>query len=203
MPRNDLIMFLDLETTGSDRDLDDIIEVGLALYSWPEFKEVSSFTSIVTPSEPAYFRMRDNKVVMDMHTKNGLFADLDLCLEVDPDSWSADKVDTVIDEWLSDYGTRNSPHIPLAGSGVCHFDRPFVKRSLPLLDQRLSYWSYDVGVMRRMFILAGAKYPSDDTKTHRALDDARQAAEEFKFYMDKITEMFGSLRAEADAKARE
>jgi oligoribonuclease (3'-5' exoribonuclease) len=199
MPRNDLIMFLDLECTGADRDLDDIIEVGLALYSWPEFKEVDSFTSIVTPTEKAYDRMKANAVVTEMHTKNGLLAELDAMLDHDHSVALPGDVDVLIDEWLSNYGTRNSPHIPLAGSGVCHFDRPFVKKSLPLLDARLSYWSYDVGVLRRMFLLAGAKYPADDTKTHRALDDARQHAEEFMFYMGRITQMFGELRAEADA----
>lgn len=195
MPRNDIIAFCDLETTGVDKDKDDIIEVGLAIYTWPEFVEVGALSLVIQPTPEGLERMKGKDVVREMHKVNGLLDEIERG-EGAPDYASAD---AELDEFLSRFGTRGSPHIPLGGSGISHFDRPFIKRNLPLFDARLSHWMYDVGVMRRMFLLAGARYADDSGKTHRALDDARVHAEEFRFYMERIRELFGVLRAEADA----
>lgn len=195
MPRNDIVLFCDLETTGVDRELDDIIEVGIAIYAWPAFEEVAALSMNILPRPSAFERMNAKDEVREMHKKNGLFDEIVAGIGA-PDYASAD---AEIDEFLSRFGTRGSAHIPLGGSGVLHFDRPFIKKNLPLFDGRISHWAYDVGVMRRMFLLAGARYADDSGKTHRALDDARVHAQEFKFYMDRITELFGVLRTEADA----
>ena len=185
MPRNDLLLFADLECTGADLALgDEIIEVGFAVYSWPERKELGSFSQVVLPSEFAKSRMASNPKVLEMHTINGLAADVEAGRGV-----SVETCDKLIDEFLLEYGTRESSHIPLGGSGISHFDRPFIRKYLPLFDKRVSYWHYDVGVVRRMFILAGARHADDSGKTHRALDDARVHAEEFFWYMDRIKEM--------------
>lgn len=194
-PRSDLILFCDLETTGTDRELDDIVEVGIAVFNWPEFRELAALDIVIQPRPTAFARMDGSHVVREMHKANGLYDEL-VAGEGAPDYATAD---AEIDEFLSRFGTRGSGHIPLAGSGVLHFDRPFIKLHLPLFDARLTHWAYDVGVMRRMFLLAGARHSDDSGKTHRALDDARVHAEEFRFYMERITKMFGVLREEADA----
>jgi oligoribonuclease (3'-5' exoribonuclease) len=199
MPRNDIILFCDLETTGVDRDLDDIIEVGISVVTWPAFEEVFAKSYLVTPTRAAFERMQRKDEVREMHRQNGLALEVEYILDSGAD-YSPATVDAAIDADLSQFGSRGSAHIPVGGSGFSHFDRPFIRKSLPLFDSRISYWCYDVGVLRRMFILAGAVHADDSGKTHRALDDARVHAQEFKFYMDKVTEMFGSLRAEADAK---
>ena len=198
MPRNDLILFCDLETTGVDKDLDNIIEVGIAVYRWPEFDEVFAKSYLVAPTLDAWERAMKKDEVREMHAINGLTTDIDSILDLHPDLFTPELVDDMIDEDLLRFGSRGSAHIPLGGSGVTHFDRPFIKKYLPKFDARISHWAYDVGVMRRMFLLAGARYADDSGKTHRALDDARVHAGEFKFYMEKITELFGELRREAD-----
>lgn len=194
MPRKDLILFCDLETTGTDKDKDEIIEVGIVAYRWPEFVEDSALSIVIQPSVEAFERMDGKAEVREMHKANGLYDEI-----VSQQGVPLLEADRLLDDHLSRYGTQGSAHIPLAGSGISHFDRPFIKKNLPLFDARLSHWMYDVGVLRRMFLLAGARYADDSGKTHRALDDARVHAEEFKFYMDRITELFGVLRAEADA----
>lgn len=195
MPRNDLIAFCDLETTGVDKDKDDIIEVGLAIYRWPEFVEDDAISIVILPTPAGFERMQGKDAVREMHKVNGLTDDIIAGRGVN----DYQTADAMLEDFLSKYGTRGSPHIPLAGSGISHFDRPFIKRNLPLFDARMSHWMYDVGVMRRMFLLAGARYADDSGKTHRALDDARVHAEEFLFYMERIKELFGVLRSEADA----
>lgn len=190
-PRDDLILFLDLETTGTDVPEDNIIEVGLSLLSADEgYPEVAAFSSIVMPSKDAFDRLMRKRVVREMHKANGL---LDELLELRDDetgyneaaNYGLGQVAKNIDDWLTANG-GDSNHIPLGGSGVTHFDRKFIKAFMPGLDARLTHWAYDVGVMRRMFIKAGVPFASIDAKTHRALDDARVHAEEFRFYQSFI-----------------
>lgn len=197
-PREDLILFLDLETTGTDIPKDEIIEVGLSLVSTePGYPEVGSFSEVVLPSDDAFLRMMDKKVVREMHQANGL---LDEVVQLREDraningdaelravrSHLVDEVDFQVDEWLRTFTKEDNTHIPLGGSGVTHFDRRFIKHFMPRLDSRLTHWAYDVGVLRRAFMKAGVKYASIDAKTHRALDDARVHAEEWRWYQEVI-----------------
>lgn len=176
-PREDFILFLDLETTGTDEDKDNIIEVGCSLISTEEgYPEVSSFSAMSYPSDEAYGRMMNKQVVREMHEVNGLLEDLKAV------NVRIDKVDEAVVAWLDHNVKGDNSHVPLGGSGVTHFDRRFIKRYMPKLDARLTHWAYDVGVMRRMFMKAGAPYASMDAKTHRALDDARVHADEFRWY---------------------
>lgn len=204
-PRDDLILFLDLETTGTDVPKDEIIEVGMSLVSTEEgYPEVASFSSIVLPSDAALIRLMDKKVVREMHQANGL---LDEIIEVrdrisgvtTPDGYEGSTfyrdygrytqkgVESEVQLWLNTSPVGiDTTHIPLGGSGVLHFDRRFIKHFMPRLDARLTHWAYDVGVLRRSFIKAGVKYASMDAKTHRALDDARVHAEEWRWYQEVI-----------------
>lgn len=191
-PREDMILFLDLETTGVDEDRDDIIEVGLSMVSTEEgYPEIGHFNRVIFPSDGAFLRLMDKKVVREMHEANGLLAEI-LRLRDDDASLDSmrsnlrDVAQTDILEWLGLFTKGDTTHIPLAGSGVLHFDRKFIKKQLPRLDTRLTHWAYDVGVLRRSFIKAGVKYASMDGKTHRALDDARVHADEWRYYQRVI-----------------
>lgn len=190
-PRKDFILFLDLETTGVDAELDSIIEVGLSMVSTEEgYPEVGSFSRVVLPRISSYNRMLSVDVVREMHEKNGLLQEVKELVHPDDGvmfpahyPWMVDK-DIV--NWMGEFVGNDKTHIPLGGSGVLHFDRRFIKAYLPLLDGRLTHWAYDVGVLRRTFMKAGVKYASMDSKTHRALDDARVHAEEWRYYQRVI-----------------
>lgn len=184
-PRDDLILFCDLETSGVVEGDDEIIEVGISLWSWPAWHEIGSFSSIVIPSRQARARMEAKDVVRNMHRENGLSAEIDGVLNdlAAIQSLLPEAVDEAIDDWLKPHGTS---HIPLAGSGVSHFDRRFIKRFLPRFDRRITHWAYDVGVNRREYKLVGMEPAPDDGKTHRALDDARVHASEFAMYIEDL-----------------
>lgn len=191
MPRDDLILFYDLECTGAE-DFDDMIEVGIALYTWPKWEEIGSFSSIVLPSPKARARMETKDVVREMHRKNGLSAEIDAIMG-DPDAefaYAPATVDRRIADWLKPYGPQ---HLIASGSGIMHYDRKFVKRQLPLYDKLITYWALDVGVLRRMWTRMGLPVAPDDGKTHRALDDARVHATEMIFY-EKDIELIGRYK---------
>lgn len=195
MPRNDIILWLDLETSGSKLDESVVLEVGICVTdATPQLNELATFTTIVQhpQGDDAAASSGDilnavpvptdmDPVVRNMHTVNGLLKDLETD-RVAPDIREAEKM---IVRFLRDHGWSTGEHIPLAGSGVSHFDRPFIRRDWPMFDRMLTYWAYDVGSVRRSLRLAGIELPSGDqtTKSHRALDDARQHADEMRDYI--------------------
>lgn len=172
------ILWVDLETTGS-REGDTIIEVGAVLTN--KQLDVQGTFSRVAYYPKAGIHFVD-PFVQEMHTKNGLWND---CANQLPDLTIA-AIDSEMARWLK-YQARSSEHVALAGSGVSHFDRRYIKKEMPLTDALLTYWALDVGVVRRFLQLWGQedKIPTagdSDTKTHRALDDALQHLEEAKHY---------------------
>lgn len=179
MPSSKFILWIDLETTGSDAT-SDIIEVGAVLTD-NDLNTVGEFNTTVQPTWNQLEKLRANPKVLGMHTKNGLLAELD-----HQDSPNVAVVDQVMNGWLNTYYT-SLQHLPLGGSGVSHFDRQFIRRLMPIIDARLTYWAYDVGVLRRtreLFGLPPLSIPED--KTHRALDDIKGHIAEMKFYRSEL-----------------
>lgn len=190
-PREDLILILDLETTGTDEMLDSIIEFGAVMLDADTLKELGAIKQTLLPWPDSYQRMMDNKVVREMHEKNGLLEEINVALEHDmltgSGEWAGSFDARGLKEWVDRFTGGNTTHIPYGGSGVGHFDRKFIREQLPLFDKRITFWSYDVGVMRRMFAKAGAPVlEGTENKTHRALDDARFHADELRYYLSKI-----------------
>jgi oligoribonuclease len=179
------VCFVDLECTGN-RPLDQIIEIG-AVMTDRNLNELSSKQIVLSgPYEmegETIFLSRDGQFermdpfVVNMHTKNGLLADCAKSVTVLSDA------DAKMTEWIRKY--TSGDHIPLAGSGVSHFDRAFIRKDFPKFDKYLSYWAYDTGVIRRTLKLFGIDASFADTtddKTHRALDDVRAHVEEMRRY---------------------
>ncbi len=170
------ILFYDLETTGTDEKLDQILEVGCLLYSI-QFGTTSERSWVTHLGGTGSLRLGTNDFVRDMHTESGL---IEAC-DAEPANVAA--VDGYVRNWLN-MTTGSTRHVISAGSGVSHFDRRFIREQMPLLDRSMTYWSLDVGVMRRMCELAGRSDLNLDqgTKTHRAAVDARFHYEEWRHY---------------------
>jgi oligoribonuclease (3'-5' exoribonuclease) len=107
---------------------------------------------------------------------------------------SPDIVERDIIGWLDNVLNRNKRKGPvekfkfmLAGSGVEHFDRRFLKAHMPKLAAMLTWTPLDVGDVRRLASMAGYKpsgaAPQAD-KNHRAEDDIRMHLEEARAYYD-------------------
>lgn len=192
MPREDLVLFLDLETTGSDKEHDEIIEIGISALDMTKdgYPERASFTSIIVPSDAAFLRMMNKKVVREMHTKNGLLdeivAERDKEAAGLPTWYTKRRIAAELDKFVHSLVADDNTHIPFGGSGVSHFDRPFLDKHYPWFTSRLTFWAHDVGPIRRAFVKAGGTgWPNqeidDQGKSHRALDDARFHADEWRF----------------------
>lgn len=189
------IAWIDLETTGSEERLENIIEVGLVITdATPRLPIREQRTWVVYPSEPTKLLKMD-PVVIDMHSKSGLLADV-LKSKGGP---NISMVDETVREVLTPYLTRG--RIALGGSGVSHFDRKFIARFMPKTAEVLTFWAYDVGAVRRYLRLAGKKIVSPGL-THRALEDVIAHVKEARKYLQMFY-IFAESSKENDVWSRE
>lgn len=169
---NDHLLWIDLETTGSDPEKDCIIEVGLILTT-SLLEEQWATSYVIKPQELGLGRMMLNPIVRGMHEANGLLAEV---LDPEGPSWRVHDAASHILRNLIERGAKEGK-VVLAGSGVGHFDRAFIRRYMPQLDRYMRYWCIDVGVIRRAYEMwsgdTGPLVRFNEGKTHRALDDIR------------------------------
>lgn len=181
------IAWWDLETTGN-KDDSAMIEIGIAVSDMK--LNLLGTKSILNGSPVIDMRIFDvDSVVLDMHSKNGLWKDL-----YNATARSLESIDTEIWHWLRTIND-GTEHIAFAGSGVGHFDRQYIKRDLPKTNKILTYWPLDIGVERRLTQLALPEIEDEkhkeyvDLKPHRALDDALIALYEARAWVNTQREL--------------
>jgi oligoribonuclease len=170
------LAWMDLETTGSSPVSESVIEVALVVTD-PDLNIRERRTWTVMPRMEDHLLLMD-PVVVDMHIKNGLLAEV-----LKREGVILDIADKAVSKALEPYLTNGK--IPLAGSGVSHFDRRFIRRYMPHTEKRLTYAPYDIGSVRRFARLAGRKI-EDRPLTHRALDDVLDHIEEARSYIEML-----------------
>ena len=169
-----MIAFIDLETTGLDEHKDPIIEWGIVMVNETTLEAAGELAVVVAP--PSLDDLNINSHVLDMHMRNGLWDD------IHKNGVLVEEAREIIIEFLKSHSTGKRKQHILAGSGVSHFDNRFIKAQYPEVAALLTFWSYDVGVLRRAFESAGRKdlLGKPPKKNHRASDDARLHYEEWK-----------------------
>lgn len=199
MPAPKALVWVDLETTGTDENENAIVEVALIITNL-ELIERATLQSLV---DPRVIHPIDawSDFIVGMHTESGLMADLDerIAAGICPTLVDVNKsIETLFVIDHDETGLRPH-HYLLAGSGVSHFDRRFIKQYLPALEKMLQYPNLDVGSTRRELQILGFDDlipPFNDGKTHRAMDDVRCHLAELR---DR-REMWATLRAARAAR---
>lgn len=169
--------WLDIETTGSDRTKHSVIEVAWIITN-PELEPLDSESVLIKPDEAVDMKVI-NTEVGKMHTKNGLWAEW---LSAGNLRKSLGTVRAGLTDRLQALGKQPGERVLLCGSGAGRFDKPFLEAKCPGFCSSAGYYDLDVSVLRRFF-----DYNENKTfagKAHRALDDCKQAIEEFRFYRD-------------------
>jgi len=175
----DVLVWLDMEMTGLEPDRERIIEMATILTDGNLVEIAIGPDLVIHQSDELLAAMDDwNK---KHHGGSGLVDRVKASTVTEADA----EAQTVafINQHVS---AKDRP--VLAGNSI-HQDRRFVRRYMPVLDQRLHYRMVDVSTVKE---LARRWFPAVVTKqkqkkeTHRALDDIRESIEELRFYREHV-----------------
>lgn len=161
-----MYVFLDIETTGLDPKIGDVLEVGMVVYD-------NNFNKLGVFSEVAHFSYAPNMTwiddfVVEMHTKNGLWEE---CRNSNR-SLRAVELDAI--EFLMASGWNGQP---MAGSTI-NFDRAWLEHHLPKLAAKFHYRNIDVSTMKNLWTMYEMPELQANIKkeAHRAVADCEESA---------------------------
>lgn len=170
-------VFVDLETTGLDEIVGDVLEVGI-LVADNNFNVIANFDEVVY-YPPNQIADLDDRVI-DMHTKNGLW---DKCAH------SSNSLRGVQEHALGflsacSIDLKLEPKsIELAGSTIS-FDRAWMKRHTPKLESWFHYRNIDVSSLKVLIKKYGlTDFEGEKKEAHRALDDCYDTMRELQYYV--------------------
>jgi oligoribonuclease len=196
-----MLVFLDLETTGLRPEKHFVLEVA-AIITDDELTEIVRFTAVanwVYSHQLAVGREaeRENNAwyadvdpyVLEMHTKNGLWAAsaASKIRRYDIDQMLAAVIDETVRNAGGTPGEKTGPQ--LAGNTIS-FDRAFMRDQLPLSHALLSYRNVDVTTLnemaRRFWPAVHAARPRTAGDAHRAEVDVAESLATARYYAQAL-----------------
>jgi oligoribonuclease len=175
--KNNLI-WLDLEMTGINPDRNHIIEMAMVITNQNLDIVSENFNIII--NQPAENLTNMDKVVIEMHTKNGL---LDL---VNSSNVGVSAAEQLALDFIRQYVPDNAS--PMCGNSIC-LDRRFLFNYMPKVERYFHYRHLDVSTVKLLAQYWHANTVEEFNKpdsAHRAIDDVLQSIEELKFYRERL-----------------
>jgi oligoribonuclease (3'-5' exoribonuclease) len=178
-----MICWYDIETDGLDVENGHLLELGYVLTD-DDFNVRAERSLVIGWGDDLRFiRAGAPEVVQKMHDDNGLW---DECAKSD---LTVDEALVLFRSDLEVFRHGSTAKWAQGGSGVSHFDSQWLRRHAPgLFDDLLTYWAYDVGPVRRMYLKLGldASKAPRQSDHHRAWSDARVAMEQWRWLESKM-----------------
>lgn len=182
----DLIIWTDCETTGLENDAI-MLELAIIVTD-SRLKELWAHAWLLDPGYSlGHITGRIEPFVVEMHTKNNLWNDLQAALHEDRAHVPEDAANQAI-TLLQEAGIE-ARSVPLAGSSP-HFDRRMLQHNnMKALDDFFHYRNMDVSSVKELAkrwaptIYNNRPGQDEEAKKHRGLDDVRASIEELKFYV--------------------
>lgn len=170
-----VLMWIDLEMTGLDVQLDVIVEIA-AIATDTELNVLDEGIDLVVhQSDDVLATMVD--IVKSMHEKSGLTA------EIRSSPLGLEEAGARTLDYIKGHIPK-ARTVPLCGNSI-GTDRRFLDRYLPEIENHLHYRSIDVSTFKELCKLwypeAYAAIPNK-RQGHRALADIRESIEELRYY---------------------
>lgn len=188
-PRQDLLVWIDLEMTGLDPNRERIIEVA-TLITDGDLNTVAEGPVIAVKQPDSLLDAMDDWN-QKTHGESGLVARV-----------KASRVDTADAErrtldFLKAYVKPGSS--PMCGNSV-HQDRRFLEREMPELLAFFHYRNLDVSTLKELAKRwnPGAKAGFEKRNVHLAMDDIKESIAELAHYRNTFLKLAGSERDEEE-----
>jgi oligoribonuclease len=185
------MLWIDLETTGLEANLDVPLEVGMAITDrWGNVK--SSAKRLVWETgvdfQRGVVRGHDNEIVNAMHKQSGLWDDLNAF-----DTMDRQNAEDFFCGWL-DSQEIPAGKLPMCGNSIGSLDRPFVQQHFPKLNNHFHYRNIDISSFKEVCKMVNPDLyknlePIIGTKadaTHRVLGDVAASIREYRAYLDNF-----------------
>lgn len=183
-PDREILLWLDMETTGLDPQRDRVLQVAYIITDpLGNLLKPPIETKIRHPEGKA-LRQMASPLVQRMHDKTGLWARLDNQEANAP----LHLLDGLILKEIQEYARDNRERIRLAGNSI-RLDLNFMAVHMPKTYGHLHYKSLDVSALAYACDAWGiVDDPYPKRKTHNALDDIIESLAEYQWIMDKLKE---------------
>lgn len=184
--RTDLLIWIDLETTGLDISdnmhgvhTHKIVEVGMHITD-SNFNIIDPGFEVVIHHPKEELAIVMNDYVTNMHTQSGL---LD---KVESSTISLAQAEQMMLDYVASYNIAPNSS-PICGNNVS-FDKNFIDAQMPRFAKVLHYRKIDVSSIKE---IVSRQYPQtaaqlDKPNKHRGLEDIQESIKELKFYMGNV-----------------
>lgn len=195
-PKNDRLVWIDLEMTGLDPKRHVIVEVA-AIITDGNLNVIGEGIDLVVHATEAELAEMDD-FVTNMHANSGLDK------EIRESTTTLREAEDAVLTLIAEHCDPEHP-APLAGNSIAT-DRTFIRAYMPRLDEALHYRMIDVSTIkelsRRWFPRAYYNQP-DKGMAHRALQDIIESIRELDYYRRSVfrTDEGPSSEEAAEAKA--
>lgn len=174
-PKNDRLVWIDLEMTGLELDRHVIVEVA-ALITDADLNIIGEGVDLVVHATPEQLAEMDD-FVTTMHTSSGL---LD---EIKASTVSLQEAEDAVLALIAQHCDPEHP-APLAGNSIAT-DRSFIRAQMPRLDKALHYRMVDVSSVKELSRRWAPRVyfnQPDKGMAHRALADIVESIRELDYY---------------------
>lgn len=178
MPKEKLYLWCDLETTGLNPEIDEILECSFLLTDITTTQQLMGM-DVVFPLPSLRPVENWHPVVQKMHTENKLIY---ACRE---SQTSVAIQDSLLASAITSHAEHYKADIVLSGNSV-HFDRTFLKQWMPCTYNTLHYRQLDVSSLKPVADLLGVPEYNPGSKPHRAGEDVKYSIAEFRYYCEQI-----------------
>ncbi|OFQ45387.1 oligoribonuclease [Corynebacterium sp. HMSC076D02] len=178
-PKNDRLVWIDLEMTGLDPKRHVIVEVA-AIITDGNLNVIGEGIDLVVHATEAELAEMDD-FVTNMHANSGLDK------EIRESATTLREAEDAVLALIAEHCDPEHP-APLAGNSIAT-DRTFIRAYMPRLDEALHYRMIDVSTIkelsRRWFPRAYYNQP-DKGMAHRALQDIIESIRELDYYRRSV-----------------
>lgn len=195
-PKNDRLVWIDLEMTGLDPKRHVIVEVA-AIITDGNLSVIGEGIDLVVHATEAELAEMDD-FVTNMHANSGLDK------EIRESTTTLREAEDAVLALIAEHCDPEHP-APLAGNSIAT-DHTFIRAYMPRLDEALHYRMIDVSTIkelsRRWFPRAYYNQP-DKGMAHRALQDIIESIRELDYYRRSVFRTDEGPSSEEAAKLKE